>query len=242
MKGDHLKPAFYEIFSSGEAGMILYRGHRNNFIVNICKNKRVVHIGCNDWPYQNEQIAKNNLLHLLLVEVANEILGVDVDIKGINELKSLRGVSSEYLAGDFTLDHEVYSEIVNFEPSIILVPDVLEHLQNQKIFLDSLFRLQQDTQSKVLISTPNSNSLKTFLPLLLRIDFTHPDHRLLHNEVTLMKVIAESGFNHIEIFGCQRNISKKYGMTLEAFSKPINIFARVFPQFTDTLIITSDVS
>jgi 2-polyprenyl-3-methyl-5-hydroxy-6-metoxy-1,4-benzoquinol methylase len=218
-----------------------FMGNRDKFLLAESANKRVVHVGCTDWPFQKEQIKKNNFLHFALADVTDALLGVDVDTKGINELSSIKDVSSNYLSGDFTRDEGVYSGIVDFCPDIVLVPDVLEHIQNQKMFLDSLFRLQQETQSSILITTPNAFSIKTFLPLLISRDFTHLDHRLMHNEFTLEKVMIESGFQNLKISGCQRNIAKKYGITYEAFSKPINLFARTLPQFSDTLVVTSNV-
>lgn len=210
-------------------------GNRDDYLLSIVKGKKVVHFGCTDWPNQIEQIKNGSLLHLKLREDSAEIVGVDVDIDGINHLIDILP-SDTLLNGDIANSSKLRDEIVKLAPDIILVPDVLEHIENQREFLSALHDIQERTGAVSYITTPNAFALKTFLPLFIGKDFTHVDHCLMHNEFTLLHTLKDANYNSIKINYLARNISGRYGLLAQIASAPIDLFSRLLPRFSDTLL------
>ncbi|WP_373541649.1 hypothetical protein [Chamaesiphon sp.] len=62
---------------------------RDNWLIAACQNKKVLPIGCTDSPITAEKIANRELLHFKLAEAADDIIGLDIDREGIDELPKL---------------------------------------------------------------------------------------------------------------------------------------------------------
>lgn len=62
---------------------------RINFILEKCRNKKVLHLGCVDEGLTLERIRNKSLLHLQLIEIATEVWGVDISEHGIETLKKM---------------------------------------------------------------------------------------------------------------------------------------------------------
>ena len=213
-----------------------YQGNRDNFLIKTSRSKRVVHIGCTDWPNQLNQIKNDVLLHDKLIKEATLVLGVDVDKYGLDYMKKLD--SNLILErGDISESKELREKIILFRPDLILVPDVLEHIENQRSFLKSLKEINEQSRSTICITTPNSFALKTFLPVLFGLDFTHEDHCLLHNEFTLQHVLKDAGFMNFKISYLSRSIKYRYGKLAEIISSPINRLTKIIPRLGDTLLV-----
>ena len=57
---------------------------RRDFIVQMCHNKRVLHLGCVDEGLLRERFASGDLLHLKLMEVTRELWGLILASKALN--------------------------------------------------------------------------------------------------------------------------------------------------------------
>ena len=101
----------------------------------LCKDKKVLHIGCSDWPIFNP---KGNM-HIFLSEFCKELHGVDPN--GIDELKK------HYNGTYFKL-----IELVDEKYDVILVPNIIEHLVNPGLMVDSLFAIDF---KKMFVLVPN---------------------------------------------------------------------------------------
>lgn len=214
-------------------------GYRDSHLLEICKNKKIVHFGCTDWPYQIEQIANGNLLHSKLINTANSVIGIDVDSEGIAELQRTYK-DHLFIEGDISTSESTKNEILKFKPDILLIPDVIEHIENSRLFLSAINELMKKTKCIAVITTPNANSLKTFLPVFFNLDFTHPDHCLLHNEFTITHVLKDSDVKISEINYLSRDIAPKYGVILKILSLPIDLISRFLPRFSDTIIVVTE--
>jgi len=60
---------------------------RMDFVLEQCKGKKVLHLGCVDEGLTKERIEKGELLHTRLMRVAKDVLGVDTSSEGIELLK-----------------------------------------------------------------------------------------------------------------------------------------------------------
>src|SRR4051794_25790619 len=71
---------------------------RTTFFLEHCSGKSVLHLGCTNYPYTEESIRENMLLHSKLEKVAGELYGLDADQAGVDEL--LRLGSTNILKAD----------------------------------------------------------------------------------------------------------------------------------------------
>src|ERR1044072_4202587 len=115
---------------------------RVDFIKDICRNKKVMHLGCTDYPYTENSIEKNMLLHFELEKCASEIYGFDFDQKGIDILQN-RGVGNLYQADLEHLENVPLDETFD----VIIAGEMTEHLSNPGLFLTGIKRfMTEDTK------------------------------------------------------------------------------------------------
>jgi len=56
---------------------------RSAFILQYCTGKRILHLGCADWPFTEQLFREGQLLHQKLEITCAAIAGVDISEKGI---------------------------------------------------------------------------------------------------------------------------------------------------------------
>jgi hypothetical protein len=221
----------------------IFVGERDKFLSHISRDRSVVHIGCTDWPDQISQIQKGNFLHIKLLKVARIVVGLDIDIQGVANLQ-LTYPKENFIVGNIGTDTEVQNKIIKLAPEVIVIPDVIEHVENAREFLSGLkhcldsINVRGANQTTAIITTPNAYALKTFIPSLVGLDFTHPDHCLLHNEVTIRHVLNDSALKIHSISYARRSIRARYGLFASLITTPIDFIGRVIPRFSDTIIVT----
>lgn len=212
-----------------------FLGNRDLMLIEASRNARVVHLGCTDWPNQVEQMLNNNLLHSKLCDITSACLGVDVDVEGVENLRrSMPG--REFHLGDISSSSGLRQLIIDFTPDVILIPDVLEHVEDARAFLAGLKDILSRTGATAILTTPNAYALKTYLPILIGLDFTHIDHCLLHNEFTLEHVLSDVQLAIVEIGYYKRDIGPRYGSIMQALSAPLDLICRIVPRFSDGLM------
>ena len=59
---------------------------RLDFIREVCKGKKVLHLGCTNYPYTQEAIDSDMLLHFELEKIADKVYGFDYDQAGLDIL------------------------------------------------------------------------------------------------------------------------------------------------------------
>ena len=64
---------------------------RVTFLKEICEGKKVLHLGCTDYPYHSGlRSMTEDFLHFELDKIAKELYGFDFDEKGIQVLEETR--------------------------------------------------------------------------------------------------------------------------------------------------------
>jgi hypothetical protein len=213
-----------------------FLGDKTKHLLSISSNKVVCHLGCTDWPNQIEQISKKNLLHIKVLGVAKKVVGVDVDIDGLNHLQQLYA-DKNFICGDISTSSKIQQELIDYHPDYLLIPDVLEHIENSRDFLVGIEKVLSKTGAVGVFTTPNAFALKTFIPVFFGLDFTHPDHCSIHNEFTIAHAMNDADLKIIKISYLSRDISDRYGSLMQIITKPFDWFCRLFPRFSDTLYI-----
>lgn len=170
---------------------------RVTFILERCKGRRVLHLGCTNHPYTSEAVSDGSLLHLRLREVAEDLHGFDSDMEGIDTLGSL----------GFDNLHQVDLEQLEAAPldktfDVIVAGEVIEHLSNPGLFLKGIRRFMTD-DSELVLTTVNAYSAMRFIQYALRgkggeAEPVHPDHVAYYSYRTLTVALQRAGFSLAE--------------------------------------------
>lgn len=162
---------------------------RVDFIRTICEGKKVLHLGCTNYPYTKESIDNNMLLHFELAEKANTLFGFDADKKGI-EILNEAGASNLYEADLENLDAVRLDETFD----VIIAGEMIEHLNNPGLFLEGIKRfMHKDTL--LVITTINAYCAMRNLIYFLRgkqgeNEPVHPDHVAYYSYKTLKLTLS----------------------------------------------------
>lgn len=145
---------------------------------NLCRDKRVLHIGCADWPITDPATS----LHLALEPYCAQLDGFDPHVEALEYLAPLtRG--------------RLYSRIEDIRDSydIVLVPEVLEHVANVPEFLA---QLQAIDAPCYFLSVPDAfqcrsahfdyvEGTQTF------VEVVHPDHNVWYTPYTFTNTVRK---------------------------------------------------
>lgn len=143
----------------------------------LCSGKRVLHVGCVDWPITDLQ----NSLHLQLDKIC-EVDGFDINTEAFAQMQPhLRG--------------RLYSrwEDVPHDYDLVLVPEVLEHVPDVQGFFRELDAVGA---AEYVITVPDAYSCmrrhfdynagaQTF------VEVVHPDHNCWYTPFTLSNVLRK---------------------------------------------------
>lgn len=157
---------------------------RVEFIKKACVGKKVLHLGCTNFPYTKEAIDNGMLLHFELEKTAEELYGFDFDQEGLDIL-SAAGGKNLFRANLETLDKVELSETFD----VIIAGEMIEHLTNPGLFLKGIRRFM-NPETNLVITTINAYSALRFAIYGLRgkggaNEPVHPDHVAYYSYKTL---------------------------------------------------------
>lgn len=208
-----------------------FLGSTNDFLEDISRDKNVVHIGCTDHDdLIDKKIENNTYLHSLLVKSSSRCIGIDVNAEALKLLES-KGIENLY-CHDITKGLPEKEVDTNWD--LILLPDVLEHIDETIKFLTQLRENFPKSTSnlKLLITVPNALKIRNFRNILSHVEEINTDHRAWYTPFTLSKIVTLSGWKINKV------------STLERFSK-ISFLKRqllkYFPILADTIVIECEI-
>ena len=144
----------------------------------LCKDKRVLHIGCADWPITSPDTS----LHLGLQKYCAQLDGFDIHEEALTQLRPfVHGKLFSHL--DEITEHY----------DLVLVPEVMEHVPNVQEFLAQLNKI--NTQ-KYVITVPDAYScfarhFDYVADTEAFVEVVHPDHNCWYTPYTLSNVIRK---------------------------------------------------
>jgi SAM-dependent methyltransferase len=161
---------------------------RLDFIKDECRGKKVLHLGCTNYPYTNQSIENGALLHTELENIAEEVYGFDFDQKGI-EILQKNGSRNLFQADLEKLDEVPLDK--TFE--VIIAGEMIEHLNNPGLFLRGIKRFM-NADTSLIITTINAYSGMRFWQYFLRgksgqNEPVHPDHVAYYSYSTLTLIV-----------------------------------------------------
>lgn len=160
---------------------------RVSFIVDQCRGKRVLHVGCADWPYTAERLTKNTLLHAHIARVAARLVGLDMSQQGVALIKK-----------SFPEQEFVVADGCTFRPGepfdLVVASEVIEHVPTPGLLLTHI-RSWISPVATLLLTTPNAYSFKGTLRALAGTEFVHPDHVVMFSTGTLSHLLEQCGWS-----------------------------------------------
>ncbi|MGQ0543493.1 MAG: class I SAM-dependent methyltransferase [Blastocatellia bacterium] len=167
---------------------------RLDVIRTICASKKVLHLGCTNYPYTQDAIDNEMLLHFELQKCAKELVGFDYDPEGLDILTKHGSTNL------FRADLEKLGEIELEDTfDVILAGEMIEHLNNPGLFLDGVKRFM-NPETVLILTTINAYCAMRFVIYALRgkggaNEPVHPDHVAYYSYSTLRLLLERHGFD-----------------------------------------------
>ncbi len=168
---------------------------RIRFILGRARGRNVLHLGCvGDAP--SLAIDRGVHLHLLLSEVAQSLVGVDIDVRGLGLLKErLPEGARNLLLMD--VDQLNADRLSKRKFDLVLAGDLIEHLLAPAAMLEGSRQLLA-SDGTLVITTPNAFGLMTSLRLLRGRESVHPRHTCVFTFSTLTEMARRCGLEVVE--------------------------------------------
>jgi 2-polyprenyl-3-methyl-5-hydroxy-6-metoxy-1,4-benzoquinol methylase len=164
---------------------------RKEVVLSLCRGKRVLHLGCVDaGPFFRERLSRGELMHQQIAAVASDLWGVDIDREGISLLRD-RGFSNLVVADACDADRIEALGSRSFD--VIVAAEIVEHLQNPGLFLAAVRRLMTPENTQLIVTVPNAFRTVSWLWLMRRVEFVHPDHNYWFSYATSTHLVRQSG-------------------------------------------------
>lgn len=207
---------------------------RVDYILSQCEGKKVLHLGCTNWPYTEDSIANGSLLHSAIQARCSELYGIDSDERGLDLMR--RDGSANLYIGDLeALDRcEIDAKF-----DVVVAGEMIEHLNNPGLFLAGVKRFLT-TDSTLLITTINAYCAVRYLLYAFKgkggeNEPVHPDHVAYYSVSTLRLLLTRHGFEDPEILFY--DIGDEHRPHNRRIVNAANdIAVRLFPQLSDGLI------
>lgn len=204
---------------------------------NLLKDKSVLHVGCTDFPYTQQEINKKTLLHLHFSNICKDLYGIDIAESGLSIMKEC-GLKNIMKQDIYTL-HE-NKELLNKKFDVIVVSEVLEHLLNPGIALGSIkkYVLKTNPNAEIIFTVPNVNNflVNTYLSLKNK-EHVHHDHKYYFSYKTFRKLIEEYNYqtNFFSFIIYNKYPNKLYKKAI------LNLISNISPSLTPHLLFKCKV-
>ena len=155
-----------------------YDRSRPDYFYDHIKDKKVLHVGCTDHPFDPE-----GSLHTTLYGY-KELHGLDIDAEGIEQLRKL-------VSGHYYTDPQKIKESYD----VILIPETIEHLANPGYFLENI---DQITCDKLIITVPDvtlhyyNDYFEYDHKAPLYLEAIHSDHFAWYSPYTIKNLIQKN--------------------------------------------------
>jgi hypothetical protein len=172
--------------------------YRNDVLVDMCRDKRVLHIGCCDHaPLIDKKLKRRDWLHGLVTECSKFTVGVDIDRVAVREASRISGLDNMF-AGDITSADKL-DAISSRTFDIALFGEVVEHIPNPVSFLTRFAQNYGDVVDKIVVTVPNAFRGGNIKGIFKSVEIINSDHRFFFTPYTIAKVAFDAGFVPEEI-------------------------------------------
>lgn len=203
------------------------------FITGLCIQKLVLHLGCCRYPYCQESFSSGELFHLKLLKIAQECHGMDIDQPSLDFL-ARQGIPHLFWGDVEKLELNQWEKYYD----IILAGEILEHLNNFGLFLSSIRHLM-NRETLLVISVPNTPTLKGFLRALIGQEMVHHDHVCYFSATTLTTLLDRFQYRVEKVMYYCATPFQRSGHFLKLSNRVAAKLCRIFPRLADGLIVVA---
>jgi len=161
---------------------------REAHIIEQCKDRSVLHLGCCDHPFTEDAIESGRWLHGRIEDTARTLIGLDLSAEGLEACRRL-GKATNIVLGDAcqieTLPNAPFERIVAGE--------IIEHVPNPNEMLVNMQRFLAP-DGRLIVTTPNAFSLRKQLRVMAGKESVHRDHVCYFSHRTLAQLLRMSGY------------------------------------------------
>jgi 2-polyprenyl-3-methyl-5-hydroxy-6-metoxy-1,4-benzoquinol methylase len=200
-----------------------FASNRDSLLLDLCKNKKVLHIGATDAPFTEEKFNKKILLHQKLCSISADVLGIDIDLDAVNFLKN-KGINNIII-------HDMNDlQDIDYNPEVIIFGETIEHIQNIGTALTKLKQVMGNS-AILAISTPNALYINNYVCAIVNKEVLHDDHKVNFTYGTLSNMLVVNDFDLVSSHFTFLNRDKVYFK-----QKLYKIACKFFPAFSETLL------
>jgi SAM-dependent methyltransferase len=209
---------------------------REGFILDLCAEKRVVHLGFVDEHQLEAKRERGQWLHERFGEVASHLIGIDLDARGVEKAQELG-----YEAYVADAQDEAQLRQLALEPAdVVVAGEVIEHLESPGTFLAAL-RWLVEPGGLLIVTTPNASALTNAVAPLFGLELVHPDHMAAFSPYTLAAILERCGWSKPEVCFYHRRPRPDLahgvaGRTLAFARLIVSGVVRLVPGWSDGLI------
>jgi hypothetical protein len=169
-----------------------YVKNREQLILDKCKGKRVLHLGCCDSPTTKFKFDRDIALFQRIEKVCKAQEGLDIDQEAMNYLHNAGYNNISF----FDLNKPGK---VDFQPEVIVFADTLEHLMNLETALTSLKGLM-DEKVELIITVPNATMFERVIGNFRGYIHEHEDHKVSFTYTALKQLLLFNQLTVSDIF------------------------------------------
>ena len=163
---------------------------RMSYLEQICKNMKVIHLGCADHLELIDSKRDNNLwLHDKLTAVSRSCIGFDINKKAVDYINKDLGISNVFYE-DIT--EERSNKIIDSKWDIMIIGEILEHVSNPVEFLRKLKNMYEGYIEKFVITIPNALRLENYFFSQEGYELINSDHKYWFTPYTICKIVHEA--------------------------------------------------
>ncbi|HUN55811.1 MAG TPA: hypothetical protein VMU29_11705 [Smithella sp.] len=192
-----------------------------NYLLHYCKGKRVVHFGFVDSPFTGSSVNSKTFLHSRLRKECEELFGIDHDANAVLLYSRVTGDSNVAVGDIYNIDSSIFA-LQNAD--IFLLGEILEHLSNPGIALQSIYNSMPES-SELIITVPNAFGLSPLRGALKAVEIVHHDHVCWYSIHTLTTLLSRHHFRLKNICYYAAGEGERLG-----------ILNRAFPSLSDGII------
>jgi len=167
---------------------------RKESVVNYCKGKVVLDLGCTQHRMVGREVKEKDWLHYRIKQVAQQVIGIDY-LK--DEIKRLNNIGYNIIYGNVETIDKIKLPIKN--PDVIVCGELIEHLSNPGLFLESVKKIMNNN-TLLIITTPNVYSrqrIKLMLNKKYEREWLNKEHKLWYSFETLKQLLNSFGYQEV---------------------------------------------
>jgi 2-polyprenyl-3-methyl-5-hydroxy-6-metoxy-1,4-benzoquinol methylase len=173
---------------------------KERLLIALAEGKNVLHlgaVGCTLGSIEEKIAYARRSIHGLLTRIST-CVGIDIDGVAVKAL-SEAGIFDNLVAAD--VQAVTRREIPLERIDIVVAGDIIEHLSNPGLMLDSVARLS-DPATVLVVTTPNAMGLPNFSRYAFHRWVDGPDHVCTFNEFTLRNLLSRHGWRVTTLNTC----------------------------------------